>query len=236
MTPARVTLHVWGVPQRHVPSALLAMGRERRPLRRQPGLTFGKLLGTGKGETFGVRDADVRHWATLTCWSSISAAEAFERSALVRRFDARAGERLRVDLEPLSSKGYWSKQQPFGNPSALDRVGYAGPVASLTRARIRPSQLWAFARSIPPVAADLDRADGLQLRLGLGDAPVGLQGTFSLWRSASDVAAFAYRGAAHVEVIRRTQQRDWYAEELFARFAVVGAEGTYRGTSGITGH
>ena len=78
--------------------------------------------------------------------------------------------------------------------------------------------------------ADLDGAEGLRLRLGIGEAPVGLQGTFSIWRSAADVTAFAYRGAAHVEVIRRTQQRDWYAEELFARFAVIGVEGTYRGS------
>jgi len=232
VTPARVTLHVWGVPPRQVPSALLAMGRERRPLTRQPGLTFGKLLGTGRGDTFGLRDADVRHWAALTCWSSASAAEEFERSTLVQRFDARADERLRVDLEPLSSKGSWSKQQPFGDPSTSDGGRYAGPVASLTRARIRTSQLRAFARSVPPVAADLHQADGLQLRLGIGEAPVGQQGTFSIWRSAADVTAFAYRGAAHVEVIRRTQQRDWYAEELFARFAVLGVEGTYRGISG----
>jgi len=231
--PARVTLHVWGVPPRHVPSAVLAMARERRPLRRQHGLTFGKLLGTGTGDTFGLRDADVRHWATLTCWSSVSSAEEFEQSSLVQRFDARAEERLKVDLQPLASKGFWSKQQPFGDPPG-EPGGYAGPVASLTRARIRTSQLRTFARSVPPVVADLDEAEGLQLRLGIGEAPVGLQGTFSVWRSAADVTAFAYRGAAHVEVIKETQRSGWYAEELFARFAVLGADGTYRGTPGIS--
>jgi hypothetical protein len=206
------------------------MARERSPLSRQPGLTFGKLLGTGTGDTFGVRDADVRHWATLTCWSSVKAAEDYERSSLVQRFDGRADERLKVDLEPLSSKGFWSKQQPFGDPKPADSGAYVGPVASLTRARIRTSQLRAFARSVPPVVADLDRAEGLRLRLGIGEAPVGLQATFSIWRSAADLTTFAYRGAAHVEVIRQTQQRDWYAEELFARFAVLGVKGTYRGS------
>jgi hypothetical protein len=234
VTPERVTLHVWGVPPRQVPSALLAMARERRPLSRQPGLTFGKLLGTGTGDTFGVRDADVRHWATLTCWSSVTAADQFERSPLVQRFDARATERLKVDLEPLSSKGSWSKQQPFGDPSTEGRRTYAGPVASLTRARIRTSQLRAFARSVPPVVADLGVAEGLQLRLGIGEAPIGLQGTFSIWRSAADVTAFAYRRVGHLEAIRQTQQRDWYAEELFARFAVIAVVGTYRGSARIT--
>jgi hypothetical protein len=225
--PARVTLHVWGVPRRRVPDAFLAMARERRPLRERPGLTFGKLLGTGSGETFGVRDVDVRHWAVLTCWSSIDAAVAFEGSDVVDRFDRRADERLRIDLEPLSSKGNWSKSQPFGLPRP--RETYAGPVAALTRARIRPSRWREFWRNVPPVSADLATDEGLLLRLGIGEAPVGLQGTFSIWRSNADINTFAHRRQAHAQVIRRTRERHWYAEELFARFAVVGTEGTYRG-------
>src|SRR5918997_3990145 len=39
-----VTLHVWGVPGRAVPAALLRMGTDRRLLRRIPGLRFSKLL------------------------------------------------------------------------------------------------------------------------------------------------------------------------------------------------
>jgi hypothetical protein len=226
VTPARVTLHVWGVPGSRVPLALLAMARERRPLKGQPGLTFGKLLGTGSGDTFGIRDADVRHWAVLACWSSGDAAVEFEHSALVRRFDARSNERLRIDLEPLSSKGLWSKAQPFGEPAP--REAYAGPVAALTRARIRPSRWREFWRSVPPVSADLTTADGPLLRLGIGEAPIGLQGTFSIWRSNADITAFAYRRDAHADVIRKTRERNWYAEELFARFAVTAVQGTYR--------
>jgi hypothetical protein len=222
----RVTLHVWGVPTRGVPAALLAMARERRPMRRHPGLTFGKLLGTGSGETFGIRDADLHHWAVLACWSSVAAADAFDGSGIVRRFDARADERLRIDLEPLSSRGNWSKVQPFGEPRP--REAYAGPIAVLTRARIRPTRWREFWRSVPPVSANLATVDGLVMRLGVGEAPVGLQGTFSVWRSAADIRAFT-SGQAHAEVVRRTRERRWYAEELFARFAVIGAEGTYGG-------
>ena len=66
MTTRRLaTLHVWGVPGRSVPTALLRMAADRRPLRRSPGLRFAKLMGTGSGRTFTVRDADPRRWALL---------------------------------------------------------------------------------------------------------------------------------------------------------------------------
>ena len=49
--PDLVTLHLWGVPDKRVPAALLRMARDRGPLRRIPGLRFAKLLGTGKTST-----------------------------------------------------------------------------------------------------------------------------------------------------------------------------------------
>jgi hypothetical protein len=80
------------------------------------------------------------------------------------------------------------------------------------------------------VTADLDNADGLRLRLGVGEAPLGLQGTFSLWDSSAAMQAFAYRGAPHRDVIRRSSDEHWYAEELFARFTVADHGGSIFGT------
>ena len=51
----------------------------------------------------------------------------------------------------------------------------------------------------------------------------------SVWESADALRAFAHQGAAHREVVARTPREDWYAEELFARFAVVGSRGTLDG-------
>jgi hypothetical protein len=79
---------------------------------------------------------------------------------------------------------------------------------------------------VPPVAAAVQEAPGLRWSLGIGEAPVGLQGTFSMWDSMAALTAFAYRGAAHGRVIAQTAQRHWYAEELFARFAVLQTTGT----------
>jgi heme-degrading monooxygenase HmoA len=221
-----VTLHVWGVPRRGVPLALARMALHRRPLHRQPGLRFAKLLGTGDGTTFTVRDGDPRHWGALAVWADDAAAAAYERSPVVRAWDAVAQERLRVVLEPLASRGQWAGREPFGNPAPRQ---VSGPVAAITRARIRPALARTFWRSVPPVSADLRRTDGLRLAFGIGEAPIGLQGTFSLWDSPDALTSFAHRGAAHREAVRRTAELGWYAEELFARFTVVELDGTYRG-------
>ena len=101
--------------------------------------------------------------------------------------------------------------------------------AALTRARIKP-QLWrTFWNSVPPVSARLNTSPGLLLRVGIGEAPVGLQGTFSVWESAAALRDFAHRAPEHQQVIARTHELGWYAEELFARFAVVRAEGRHAG-------
>lgn len=223
--PAVVTLHLWGVPAYAVPLALARMGWDRPLLARTPARSW-KLLGTGDGRTFTVRDADPRHWGVLTTWGDVADAEAFERSPTVRGWDRLAHERLRVAMRPLASRGEWSGRRPFGDP-APRRVD--GPVASITRARLRPTRAARFWRSVPPVSDDLRRTPGLRLAVGIGEAPVGLQGTFSLWASAAALTEFAHRRQAHRQVVARTPVERWYAEELFARFEVLSVDGTFAG-------
>lgn len=220
-----VTLHVWGVPVRAVPAALGRMAWDRLHLPRT-GARFTRLLGTGHGRTFSVRDADPRHWAVLATWDDDAAADAFEGSPTVRGWDRLADERLTLRLRPLASRGQWSGRRPFGDPRPRRATG---AVASLTRARIRPGKALAFHRAVPPVSADLSRAGGVRLALGIGEAPVGLLGTFSVWESAEALTEFAHRRNPHTEVIRQTARQGWYAEELFARFDVLGITGTLGG-------
>jgi hypothetical protein len=223
--PALVTLHLWRVTPRGVPKALLRMGRDRGRVRRTPGLRFAKLLGTGDGRTFTVRDAEPTRWGLLATWADPAAAAAFERSPVVRSWEADAVESLRVDLRPVASRGTWSGRAPFGDPVP---VRGDGQVAALTRARLRAAAAPGFWRSVPPVSTDLRERPGLRAAVGIGEAPVGLQGTFSLWDSAAALRDFA-RADAHAAVVARTEPERWYAEELFARFTVVGGRGTLDG-------
>ena len=226
--PALITLHLWRVEPASVPRALLRMGLDRARVRRTPGVRFAKLLGTGDGRTFTVRDADPLRWGLLATWTSVEAARAFERSVVSEAWRALAVESWRADLRPVAARGTWSGRAPFGDPTP---VRSRGPVAALTRARLRPTAAASFWRSVPPVSADLRGRAGLRAAVGIGEAPVGLQGTFSLWESGSALTEFAHRRPAHVEAVRRTAELGWYTEELFARFAVLDIAGTFEGRS-----
>ena len=206
MVPAVVTLHVWRVPLARVPQVL----RDAR--RRQPGMAFSKALGTGHG--FLPHQADLTRWARLSTWSRPP-----DDSPL--RY---ATESWRVDLRPLRSRGQWSRQEPLGSP----RDEHAGTTAVLTRARLRPSRAARFWSAVPAVTRSLDGVPGVRVSLAVGEAPIGLQGTFSVWDSAEQLQAFAHTGA-HRDVVVRTPEEKWYAEELFARFAVEASEGTLDG-------
>lgn len=222
-----VVLHLWGVKPRSVLGAVARMGSHRTRLRGEPGLLFAKMLGTGEGRTFTVRDADPLHWGLLSVWANERAAQGFiDDSPVTRSWRRIAIETLVVQMSPIAARGEWARQRPFGDPEPRPT---SGPVASITRARIAPRRATSFWRAVPPVSLDLHRVAGLRVAVGIGEAPIGLQGTFSLWESAAALNEFAHRRAPHVEAVRRTATEGWYAEELFARFEVLAVSGTFAG-------
>jgi hypothetical protein len=200
-----VSLHVWRVPRRSVPAAMLRVGLSRRP----PGVKFLKFLGTGTGVTFGLRDADLTRFAAVVVGDEPVSFPGWDRLA-----DAKA----RVDLEVIASRGRWSGAEPFAAPAKPAKPD--GMVLALTRARLRPAKAMTFWRAVPPVARELAAAPGLLARFAMGEAPIGWQGTVSIWRDAADLTRFAYRQPEHRAVIARTPVDRWYSEDLFARFAV----------------
>jgi hypothetical protein len=84
------------------------------------------------------------------------------------------------------------------------------------------------------VASVLPGAPGLLAAFGAGEAPLGWQGTVSVRRNAADLVGFAYRQPEHRAAVAATPVRRWYAEELFARFAVLDIAGD-RDVVGWTG-
>ncbi|MFB9239589.1 monooxygenase [Plantactinospora siamensis] len=220
--PELVTLHVWRTPPGALPRALLRMALDPRRLRATPGVRFGKLLGTGTGTGFGPSDADLTRWAALAVWDDPDRAAGFDDTPVGRAWAAIATGAARLDLRPLTSRGRWSGVEPFGEPPG-GRTD--GPVLALTRARLRPARAAVFWRAVPPVAAALAGAPGLLARFGVGEAPLGWQGTVSVWRSSADLVNFAYRRPEHRAAVDRTPVARWYAEELFARFAVRAVHG-----------
>ncbi len=218
--------------------SMAGMVGQERLARQVPGLRFARRLGTGRGRAMGLQ-GDLRRWATFAVWEDDAALDdAFHaESDVARRWSERSVESWSVRLEPLAAHGRWGGTDPFADLDdvAAHRIARkGGPVAVLTRARV-PVRHWrAFYRSVPPVEAHLHAQQGLLQAVGVGERPVGLLATFSLWRSAADVDAFAYDDSAHHEVVRATRAGGWFSEELFARFRPYGSTGTWDGVDPLT--
>ena len=208
-----IVAYFWTIKPSRIPFALVAMGMDRFVLRRSKYVGFFKSLGTGKGETFTPSDANALRWGLIV---EVQDIDSFDQSFVVKQWRKNSASEFRALLEPISSHGQWAKQEPF-IATAKD---WNGPVAAITRARIKWHQNFRFWSSVPPVTMSLKSAPGLISAIGIGEAPIGLQGTFSLWESAEAIKNFAYKGAAHQKAIADTSAFNWYSEELFARFAV----------------
>ena len=209
-------IYFWKIARVNIPFALFRMAIDRTLLRRTQGVAFAKMLGCGRGETFTPSDADPTRWGCLLVIPDSQLAQ-LDSSTTIRAWRKKSISEFRVVLDPIASTGMWSKQKPF-EPSAP--TNFQGQVVAITRARIKASQTLRFFKSVPPVTASLHSSPGLISAIGIGEAPIGLQGTFSLWESMQAIKDFAYKGAAHQKAIAQTSEFDWYAEELFARFAV----------------
>jgi hypothetical protein len=226
------SFHLLREPLWRAPVALARLGTDRLRLRGTPGLRFARLLGTGRGPT--AVGADLSRTALFAVWQDATALAAFEDgwfAARVARVRAGGGEVYGVSLALLSGHGRWGGRDVLADlrrPRLPLDPEVTADVAVLTRATVRPSRWHRFRGSRPPVSRELAGAPGLHAAVGIGEAPVGLQATFSIWSDAAAVTAFA-RSPEHRAVVRRTREEGWYGEELFARFTPLGSTGTWDG-------
>lgn len=226
MAEQRTLLYIFDYPLSKIPTIFLGMAFDRRKFRAVPGVTFAKLMGCGTGETFTPSDADLNRWAILVVVEGEDIDSLIERvdlSTLINKWRKRSNHEYRAILENISSHGQWSRREPF-RPSA-DSAESGGKIAAITRARLRPARAFTFWKSIPPVVGALKSSPGLIYSFGIGEAPIGLQGTFSIWESSSAIKAFAYDSSEHKKAITDTHRLRWYSEELFARFKVLNERG-----------
>lgn len=215
-----VTVQVWQVAPRHAPSALVAARATARRLRRSPAVAFAKVLGTASDD-FVPTSATPHRWALLTCWRE----RADDR--LTSWWMRHAVERASLSLRPMRSRGTWDGQAPF---AAMEQP-WDGAVLALTRSTVRPTKAIRFYRAVPAVAAELRATRGCRLAFGIGEAPLLRQGTISIWESEQAMRRFAYSAPQHMAAVKATPVMRWYAEDLFARFAILDARGSIDGVS-----
>ncbi len=208
-----IVAYFWRIKPTSIPFAFIAMALDRFVLRRSKNVGFFKSLGTGKGETFTPADANTLRWGLI---AQIHDIDAFDQSFVIKQWRKNCVDEFRAVIEPISSHGKWAGYEPF--ESTVKE--WDGQVIAITRARIKWVQNLRFWRAVPPVTVSLKAALGLIAAIGIGEAPIGLQGTFSIWESPAALREFAYREPAHIAAIDATAKYKWYSEELFARFAV----------------
>jgi hypothetical protein len=217
-----ILVFFWKIKARYIPWAILHMGLDRLALARRSDLKFWKLLGAGKGETFTPRDADILRWGLLVVVDKDSE---IANSKMIKRWNKKSLSQFSAQLSPISVNGAWSKKSPFDQIPKVTN-DWSGKVVAITRARIKWRKNVIFWNSVPPVTTSLHSSPGLISAIGIGEAPIGLQGTFSIWESGEAIKNFAYSGAAHKEAIKATHRHAWYAEEMFARFALIESRGS----------
>lgn len=197
------------------------MGLARPALRRTPGLGTFRLFGSGVGEGF-TPAPNTAVWGVLATWPDEAAARAGTAGGAFARFRARAAEGWTLFLSALSARGRWGGEAPFA--PAPDPGG--GPLAVLTRATIRPRHLLRFWGQAPAVSDRIGADPDVLFKIGVGEVPFLHQVTFSLWPDAASMTGFARRGP-HEAAIRAVRAGDWFSEELYARFRVVGEAGAW---------
>ena len=189
-----------------------------------PGLRFARVLGSGREGGFGLMPSLV-HQGLIAFFDDVPAARAFLGSSpAVSARRAHAQECLTAVLAVSSSRGSWGGVSLCASAVAPQ----AQPIASLTRAAIRPSRARQFWRHSPASEASLAQAPGCRLAVGLGEAPLLRQATFSLWDNVAALQAYAQQGA-HRQASRQAWDHNWFSEWMFVRFVPLSLHGQWRG-------
>jgi len=126
---------------------------------------------------------------------------------------------------PGSPQGHEFENPPASRTADPLEEGF---VASLTRGSIRATKAVSFWRFAPPAQVDLYKAPGCELAMGLGEAPLLRQCTFSLWTSTQALVNYAHQGA-HLKAIAAAKKHSFFTESMFVRMKVLHMHGLWMG-------
>jgi heme-degrading monooxygenase HmoA len=196
------------------------------PLRKVKGVSFYKLMGSGKDKGFNPYP-DWSVYCLLQVWDTEEQAQSFFAHApILKAYSKHTQERYTLYMKTIASHGTWDVKQPFEKTTELNP---AAPIAIITRASIKWNCLFRFWRYVPKSHEAMDSNKGLIFTKGIGEAPLLQMATFSLWKDIEGVKEFAYKSAQHKEAIKLTRELQWYSEEQFSRFHPYKEEGTWGG-------
>jgi len=200
--------------------------RGRSGLRGATGLRFAKVLGSGVEGGFGLKPS-ASILGLFCVFRDAASAEAFTaHDGLMRRWQDRSRESFCVKMRVYSCRGSWAGSRLAVTADAP----VAGPVVSLTRASIKPTRAAAFWQMQPPAERSLEQATGCRLAIGVGEAPLLRQATFTVWDDVAAMDRYA-RSGAHQEAIVAAARGGFFSESMFVRFAPYEIHGQWKGSS-----
>lgn len=192
-----------------------------------------KVLGSGYQGGFGLRPGFNRLGLFCAFGDEPRARAWLESDREPTLWRTRSRQFLTLILRPVSSRGSWSGHTLSSVTNSTkhttsERIDQ--PVASLTRASIRPSRAVPFWSFSPAAEQSLARAPGCELAVGLGEAPLLRQATFSVWRDQASMDTYA-RSGAHQKAIQAAYGQGFFSESMFVRFEVIETVGELTGFS-----
>lgn len=198
-------------------------------LKGTPGLLFAKVMGSGQNGGFSLRPSS-SHQGLVCMFESQHQAEEFIQGPQVQAYRERSRESWIGLLDITSVRGAWDRQSWGVTPPTCvhQTVQDNAPIAALTRASIRPAKAMAFWRRAPASQSSLNQAPGCLIAMGLGEAPLIRQCTFSVWQDTSSMLHFAHQGAHH-QAIQAAYKQDFFSESMFVRMRVLSMHGDWQG-------
>jgi hypothetical protein len=167
----------------------------------------------------------------IAAWDDDGALDSFLAS---HPLAARLAGGFHVRLDPLRASGAWPAMPGLGQPER--EVDDDEPVGVITLGNLRLRRAVPFLRTNRP-AADLAAGDpGVLFATGMARPP-HIVSTFSLWRTAAAMKAYAYgkNGPGHADAIKAQRKNDFHHQSVFARFRPYAPSGTIDGREDLAG-
>jgi spheroidene monooxygenase len=149
-----------------------------------------------------------------------------------QRWRARSEEDWHLILQPVAARGSWAGVNPF-LPDSAPRPA-SGMMAVLTRATLKPRHAWRFWGRVPQISQAIGTNTEVAFKIGIGEVPLLHQVTFSVWPDAPSMARFAHAEGPHACAVKAVRAGGWFAEELYARFCLIGTIGLWGGRDPLT--
>ncbi len=211
------------------------MAYARAPLFSMPDLKFYKLLGSGTGEGFTPKP-NTAVWGIFTVWpDEATARKHLADEPLFKKWRAKADEHWTCFLNPIAAKGMWGGKVPFTSDKYDSDATPQGPIVALTRAQVKMGSASRFWSHVPSISQMVGSDPNVVFKIGMGETPLFYQMTFSIWPDGESMSAFARGNTFHGKAIKSAFSEKWLVEYFFARFRLLGSEGTWQGKDPLAG-